>query len=281
MASPPPPKRQKQSGQRTGLREKHRNNQERKEEAKLPQKKYYRQRAHANPFSDHQLAYPSSPKEMVWANHFPKYFPSAIAADGDAETKPSGKQVEVADIGCGFGGLIVSLAQKLPDTLMLGMEIRTQVTEYVEERIKALRIQHEAEGHYQNISVLRANTMKFLPNIYEKFQLSKIFICFPDPHFKARKHKARIVSPTLCAEYAYVLRPGGIVYTITDVEDLHKWMAKHFDDHPLFDRLAEEDLKDDVCVEVMRTDTEEGKKVERNNGSKFVACWKRREDPEW
>lgn len=88
-------------------------------------------------------------------------------------------------------------------------------------------------------------------------------------------------SPTLCAEYAYVLRPGGIVYTITDVEDLHKWMAKHFDDHPLFDRLTEEDLKDDVCVEVMRTDTEEGKKVERNNGSKFVACWKRREDPEW
>lgn len=64
---------------------------------------------------------PSSPKEMVWANHFPKYFPSAAAADGDAETKPSGKEVEVADIGCGFGGLIVSLAQKLPDTLMLGI----------------------------------------------------------------------------------------------------------------------------------------------------------------
>lgn len=56
------------------------------------------------------------------------------------------------------------------------MEIRTQVTEYVEERIKALRIQHEAEGHYQNISVLRANTMKFLPNIYEKFQ-----VCYTHP----------------------------------------------------------------------------------------------------
>jgi len=29
---------------------------------------------------------------------------------------------------------------------------------------------------------------------------------FPDPHFKKTKHKWRIISPTLLAEYAYVLR---------------------------------------------------------------------------
>jgi len=31
---------------------------------------------------------------------------------------------------------------------------------------------------------------------------------FPDPHFKKTKHKWRIISPTLLAEYAYVLRVG-------------------------------------------------------------------------
>lgn len=71
------------------------------------------------------------------------------------------------------------------------------------------------------------------------------------------------------------------MYTITDVEDLYKWMTKHFDDHPLFERLTEEELEGDICVDVMRVDTEEGKKVERNNGEKFVACWRRTEDPEW
>jgi len=210
---------------------------------------------------------------MDWAPHYP------------TTTAPNnplyGKKVEVADIGCGFGGLIVSLAPKLPETLMLGLEIRTQVTEYVEERIKALRTQYAAEGQYNNISVLRANAMKFLPNFFEKAQLSKIFLCFPDPHFKSRKHKARIVSPTLVTEYAFVLRPGGIVYTITDVEDLHNWMARHFDDHPSFERISEEELEGDVCVDTMRTDTEEGKKVERNNGKKWVACFRRLEDPEW
>ncbi|KAG8886771.1 tRNA (guanine-N(7)-)-methyltransferase (tRNA(m7G46)-methyltransferase) [Tulasnella sp. 403] len=105
--------------------------------------------------------------------------------------------------------------------------------------------------------------MKFLPNFFEKGQLSKIFFLFPDPHFKARKHKARIISQTLLAEYAYVLRPGGIVYTITDVEDLHLWMVQHLGAFPLFERLSDEQLEGDIVVEHVRTATEEGKKVER------------------
>jgi tRNA (guanine-N7-)-methyltransferase len=161
------------------------------------------------------------------------------------------------------------------------MEIRTQVTEYVQERIKALRLQKADEGLYQNAACLRANSMKFLPNFFKKDQLSKIFLCFPDPHFKARKHKARIVSTTLNSEYAYVVRPGGIVYTITDVEDLHLWMVEHFDKHPSFAQVSEEEQEADECVEVMSMETEEGQKVTRNNGQKFVALFRRLEDPPW
>lgn len=161
------------------------------------------------------------------------------------------------------------------------MEIRTQVTEFVQERIKALRAQNLERGGYQNVACLRANTMKFLPNFFKKHQLAKIFLCFPDPHFKARKHKARIVSTTLNSEYAYVVRPGGIIYTITDVEDLHNWMVQHFTAHPAFERVSEEEQESDECVKVMRIETEEGKKVERNKGEKFVALFKRLEDPPW
>jgi tRNA (guanine-N7-)-methyltransferase len=161
------------------------------------------------------------------------------------------------------------------------MEIRMQVTEYVQERIKALRAQNSESGLYQNAACLRANAMKFLPNFFNKYQLSKIFLCFPDPHFKARKHKARIVSTTLNSEYAYVLRPGGIVYTITDVEDLYNWIVEHFDAHGSFERIAQDEQEADECVKIMRVETEEGKKVERNEGEKFVACYRRLEDPPW
>jgi tRNA (guanine-N7-)-methyltransferase len=228
---------------------------------------------------------------MDWASHYPAYAVKNDVQEGaEAEshdqdelegTKKILRSVEIADIGCGFGGLLFALAPRLPETLLLGMEIRTSVTEYVQEKIRALRVQHASTDGFQNVSCIRANTMKFLPNFFTKHQLSKIFLCFPDPHFKQRKHKARIVSYTLNSEYAYVLRPGGIVYTITDVEDLHKWMVEHFEKHPSFERVGEEQQESDECVKVMRTETEEGKKVERNRGHKFVACFRRREDPPW
>lgn len=122
-----------------------------------------------------------------------------------------------------------------------------------------------------------------------------MFFLFPDPHFKRTKHKWRIISPTLLAEYAYVLRVGvsreweggwgewllqrpstknslgvhvgltpllpsslrstacsplsrvilpmqGLVYTITDVLELHDWMCTHFESHPLFERVPLEEL---------------------------------------
>lgn len=230
---------------------------------------------------------------MDWTTYFP-----AFVSDVDPMTEPPAleptpanaidvlpkklnKEVEVVDIGCGFGGLLVELAPVLPDTLLVGMEIRTSVAEYVQHRIAALRTQNAEMNLYQNIGCLRANTMKFLPNFFRKGQLTKAFICFPDPHFKHRKHKARIVSTGLNSEYAYVLRPGGIIYTITDVEDLHNWMVQHLEAHPSFERIAEEEQEADACVQIMKTATEESKKVERNKGQKFVALFRRLEDPPW
>ncbi|CAH02730.1 tRNA (guanine46-N7)-methyltransferase [Kluyveromyces lactis] len=238
----------------------------------LPKKKFYRQRAHSNPFSDHQLEYPISPAHMDWSKLYPHFY--------DSEKKKMTKDVTIADIGCGYGGLMIDLSPEFPDEMILGMEIRVQVTNYVEDRIIALRTNHAKENGYQNINVLRGNAMKFLPNFFNKGQLSKIFFCFPDPHFKQRKHKARIVTDTLLSEYAYVLKEGGIIYTITDVLDLHEWMVKHLEEHPLFERLSEEWEAQDKCVSIMRNATEEGKKVERNKGDKYIACFVRLPTPD-
>ncbi|EMD33283.1 hypothetical protein CERSUDRAFT_126066 [Gelatoporia subvermispora B] len=231
------------------------------------------------PFSDHALSYPA-PDQFDWSAHYPAFV-------------GSGKTPEYADIGCGFGGLLVALAPLFPDKLVLGMEIRVQVTQYVRDRIIALRATSAPEqpapeqpapapAPYQNVSVVRANSMKFTPNYFPKASLSALFFLFPDPHFKARKHKARIISPTLLAEYAYVLRPGGIVYTITDVRDLHDWMNSHLAAFPLFEPVSEDDLRAEgkgPIVDAVYSSTEEGKKVERNSGHKWLACFRRIDVP--
>ncbi|MBW0478800.1 hypothetical protein O181_018515 [Austropuccinia psidii MF-1] len=321
----------------------------------MPRKRFYRQRAHANPFSDHNLEYPSNPEAMNWENHFPHFFSSLQQAAENAKLDCQDEarknyQVEFADVGCGFGGLLIALAPLFPETLMLGMEIRPHVAQYVHDKILALRAQQKLlqvsstlkdvestnssqpnpsaqfpsvpefmpsfvkeleqeqviaekthhhnqkngedddddeapilvpkSGGFENVSVIRANAMKFLPNFFKKHQLKKMFFLFPDPHFKARKHKARIISPTLLSEYGYVLRPNGLLYTITDVKDLHLWMVKHLDAHPLFkkievDEVIKSDSREERIIEAVKNLTEEGKKVARNDGDKFLAIFRR------
>lgn len=90
---------------------------------RLPQKRYYRQRAHANVFTDHNLQYPLSPYTMDWSPHYPDYCSAPqISQDGNPTLAASNKskKVEFADVGCGFGGLLIALAPQFPDTLMLG-----------------------------------------------------------------------------------------------------------------------------------------------------------------
>ncbi|XP_014784953.1 tRNA (guanine-N(7)-)-methyltransferase isoform X1 [Octopus bimaculoides] len=238
------------------------------QECRLPQKKYFRQRAHSNPIADHTFDYPPNPSCMKWSEYYPEFF------SGNSLCIP---KIEFADIGCGYGGLLVSLSPLFPDKLMLGIEIRVKVSDFVKERIKALRTMNP--GMYQNIACIRSNAMKYLPNFFEKGQLTKMFFLFPDPHFKKTKHKWRIISTTLLAEYAYVLQPQGLVYTITDVKEVHEWMVQHFENFPLFERVLDHDLQSDVVIEKLYESTEEGQKVTRNKGEKFLAVFRRINDP--
>ncbi|XP_070592135.1 tRNA (guanine-N(7)-)-methyltransferase isoform X2 [Erythrolamprus reginae] len=215
------------------------------ESTAVPQKRYYRQRAHSNPLADHTLFYPPRPEEMDWSALYPEFFAPLTndnrhddPKDMEERTKPR-HQVEFADIGCGYGGLLVTLSPLFPHTLMLGVELRVKVSDYVCDRIQALRASQP--GQFQNISCIRSNAMKYLPNFFRKGQLLKMFFLFPDPHFKKTKHKWRIISSTLLAEYAYILREQAA----------------------------------DPIVNLLGTSTEEGKKVKRNGGKVFPAVFRR------
>lgn len=69
---------------------------------------------------------PSSPSDMDWSTHYPAFVQSSNHDNGndsnDANLQPKSltNQIEIADIGCGFGGLLVALSPAFPDTLILG-----------------------------------------------------------------------------------------------------------------------------------------------------------------
>lgn len=56
---------------------------------------------------------------MDWSNLFPAFVVPEVK-DSDGKSIMT-KEVEVADIGCGFGGLIVAMSTVFPETLMLGL----------------------------------------------------------------------------------------------------------------------------------------------------------------
>lgn len=46
----------------------------------------------------------------------------------------------------------------------------------------------------------------------------------------------------LLIPFVFVWACQGLVYTMTDVEEVHTWMVKHFTEHPLFTRVPDEEL---------------------------------------
>lgn len=181
------------------------------------------------------------------------------------------------DVGCGFGGLTIRLAEAYPEKLVCGMEIRQKVSEYVRERILALR--KKEQGKYQNAACIRSNTMKHITNYFKKHQLEKMFFLFPDPHFKVANHRRRIIQQTLLDEYAYLLKPGGMLYTITDVEELGIWMREKIQAHPLFALIPESELEGDKAADFLIEGTEEGQKVKRNGGKTWKSIFRRLPSP--
>lgn len=235
---------------------------------KLPQKRFFRSRAHCNPLSHNDaVLYPKAPGCMYWRDIFPDWVDKQ-------------KSVSIVDIGCGFGGLTLSLAREFPNERVVGLEIRPKVCEYVRRRIQASRNENKAIGLYKNAGVLLTNAMKYLPNYFHKAQLLKMFFCFADPHFKKKNHRRRIISDGLLHIYSYLLRPGGVLYTITDVEELHVWIKNHCGKHPCFKAIkVEKDTSKDICIRLMRFETEESKKVDREGRKKYVAVYQRIQDP--
>jgi len=224
----------------------------------------FRQRAHSNPLSDRNIPYPLSPDDVDWSEFYP------ILKDKPQEINDHFPTI--LDIGCGYGGMSFALSTQFQNNLILAFEIRCIVTNYVEKKVQALRSQNMA----QNVACQWANTMRTLMRYIRPHTIEKMFILFPDPHFKKRKIKWRIISQQLMDEYAYIMKPQGRIYLVTDVRQYFEYAVPILQAHPLFDKI--EDFESDPCVELAKNSTEESQKVTRNGGQKFCAVFQRKDD---
>ena len=141
-----------------------------------------------------------------------------------------GQTVEV-DLGFGRGEFILEMAQRRPDTFFVGLELRDYLIEKVEEQI--------AESGIPNVHVMAANVKEHLPVLFAPGRLSRVYIHFPDPWTKRKRHhKRRMVDANLVETLYTLLRPGGEVHLMTDKEPVGLEMRALFEAHPGFENAS-------------------------------------------
>ena len=116
------------------------------------------------------------------------------------------------DIGCARGRFLLALAQAEPQRNYLGVEIRRALVEAAEADRRALELGHL---HYLfcNANVSLEQWLAALP----AGQLERVSIQFPDPWFKKKHHKRRVLQPALLLALAGALSPGRELFIQSDV----------------------------------------------------------------
>lgn len=118
----------------------------------------------------------------------------------------------ILELGCGKGDYTIGLAKENPDKNFIGVDI------------KGARLWTGAkiaiENSYKNAAFLRSS-IEFIPALFEKNEVSEIWITFPDPQIKFRRAKHRLTHPDFLEKYHQVLKEDGIVHLKTDSEFLH------------------------------------------------------------
>ena len=127
------------------------------------------------------------------------------------------------DIGCARGRFILRMAEVEPHWNYLGVEIREPLVEEANRLAKAAGL--------DNLHYVFCNAMLWLGRLLEKLppgNLRSVTIQFPDPWFKNKHAKRRMVNRELVDNLAKALPVGGKVFVQTDIEPLAEEMFRQF-----------------------------------------------------
>lgn len=122
-----------------------------------------------------------------------------------------GREVEL-DVGFGRGHFILDRAAARPDALLLGLEMRRK---WVATVAAAARRRGLA-----NVELYYGDVRALLDGWGPEGALTAIHVHFPDPWWKKRHHKRRVLTAASIRGFARLLRDGGVLFVQTDVDDL-------------------------------------------------------------
>ena len=127
---------------------------------------------------------------------------------GTAPDELLGGPVNELEIGPGLGELLVARAKQDKNVRLLGLEVRRAYVEISNEALDKAGI--------NNARAIYAEAKTDLPTLIPDASLQRIYFMFPDPWFKRRHFKRRVMTTDFARLLTQKLRVGAELHWATD-----------------------------------------------------------------
>lgn len=136
------------------------------------------------------------------------------------------------DIGCARGQWLLNVAASQPEHNFLGIEIRAPLIEYAN--------QVAAQRGLDNLHFEFCNATLGLNPLFADLPaqiLDCVTIQFPDPWYKKKQAKRRVLNADLVETLVHYLKPNGTIWLQSDLEFLAQEMCDLLGAHPQLQRV--------------------------------------------
>jgi tRNA (guanine-N7-)-methyltransferase len=114
------------------------------------------------------------------------------------------------DIGFGRGLSLFERAALAPESRIIGIEVKTKLAYKSNQRLQ----KHDL----QNVAILCGDAREILKRAEPSGSLQRVALHFPDPWWKKRHDKRRVIGEALLTELSRLMKPGAELFIQTDVE---------------------------------------------------------------
>ena len=136
------------------------------------------------------------------------------------------------DVGCAAGEFLFDLALTNTNWNYLGIEIREKLVKNAKQRLR--------EQEIKNLYFVFGNANNIFNDVQCKFiikNVKSISFYFPDPWFKKRHNKRRVIQPELINILSNSLKIGTLIFIKTDVKELFDYMNLTISSNVKFQRI--------------------------------------------
>ena len=134
------------------------------------------------------------------------------------------------EVGMGKGRFLMDMAKLHPEINYIGIEMYDSVLLRAIQKKEALA---EEGQELSNLKFMRMDA-RLLPEVFEKGEVSRIYLNFSDPWPKARHARRRLTSLDFFARYDKILTADGTVEFKTDNRGLFDFSLEQLEECPSF-----------------------------------------------